>query len=87
MDETQLPPKEAFYSKLSDTDISDEENQHALNVFESFKCGIMRIYHNLYMMSMMTLLFLLFFSVYNFVMYFAIFRISHCYFCNDSVLV
>ena len=57
MDERQLPPKEAFYSKLTDTDISDEDYQHALKVFESFKCGTMRIYHNLYMMSVLTLLF------------------------------
>ena len=52
MDETQLPPKEAFYSKLTDTDISDDDYQHALKVFESFKCGTMRIYHNLYMICM-----------------------------------
>ena len=32
LDETQLPPKEAFYSSLYNTDISTEEYQHAQNV-------------------------------------------------------
>ena len=32
LSETQLPPKEEFYSKLNDEDISDEDYQHAINV-------------------------------------------------------
>ena len=32
LDETSLPPKEAFYSKLTDEDITDEDYQHAQTV-------------------------------------------------------
>ena len=31
--ETQLPPKEAFYSKLHNEDISDEDYEHAQKVW------------------------------------------------------
>ena len=34
LDETSLPPKEDFYSKLTDEVITDEEYQHAQTVFE-----------------------------------------------------
>ena len=83
MDERQLPPNEAVYSKLTDTDISDEDYQHALKLFESFKCGTMRIYRNLYMMSMCRS-FLSFCSHFvhdflHFLIYCAIFRFSLCY--------
>ena len=33
---TQLPPKEAFYSKLSDEDITEDNYQHAKKVWETF---------------------------------------------------
>ena len=36
--ETKLPPKEAFYSKLSDAHISDEDYAHAQKVWEAFGC-------------------------------------------------
>ena len=32
LSETQLPPKEEFYSKLNDEEISDDDYQHAINV-------------------------------------------------------
>ena len=35
-DETQLPSQKEFYSKLNDEDITDDEYQHALNVWETF---------------------------------------------------
>ena len=50
-DETQLLPREEFYSKLTDEHISDEEYQHALNVWNTFNCANIRDYHNLYLKS------------------------------------
>ena len=52
MDELQLSPKEAFHSKLTDSDIGDEDYEHAQNVWRTFNIHTMRGYHNLYMMSM-----------------------------------
>ena len=46
--ETQLPPKDAFYSRLNDEDISDENYAHAQKVWEAFKIKSMRDYHDLY---------------------------------------
>ncbi|XP_043477531.1 uncharacterized protein LOC122508319 [Leptopilina heterotoma] len=40
LDETQLPPKEKFYSTLNDSNVSDEDYVHAQkvwNVFENFR--------------------------------------------------
>ena len=36
--EPKLPPKEAFYSKLSDAHISDEDYAHAQKVWKAFMC-------------------------------------------------
>ena len=63
MDEKKIPPKEAFYSKDTDTYISEEDSQHALNVIESFKCGTMRRYHKLYLLTMYSAVFLIFFVI------------------------
>ena len=69
MDEKlQLPHNEAFYSKRSDSHFSAEDNQHALTVFESYKCDTMRTYHNLYVICMFSLL-----SFH--------FNLNHCIFC------
>ena len=38
LSETQLPPKEEFYSKLNDEDITDDDYQHAINVWNTFEC-------------------------------------------------
>ena len=38
LSETQLPPKEEYYSKLNDEDITEDDYQHANNVWDSFKC-------------------------------------------------
>ena len=46
--ETQLPPKEAFYSRLNDEGISDENYTHAREVWETFEMKNLEDYHNLY---------------------------------------
>jgi hypothetical protein len=46
--ETQLPPKEAFHSKLTGEDITDEEYEHAQKVWKVFGCKTFRDYHDLY---------------------------------------
>ena len=49
--ETSLPQKEAFYSNLNMEDITDVDHRHAKKVFEKFKLGDMREYHDLYVSS------------------------------------
>ena len=46
--ESQLPPKTAFYSKLTDENISEDNYAHALKIWETFECQNMGDYHNLY---------------------------------------
>ena len=47
--ETSLPPKEAFYSKLTDTHISDDDYEHAKKVWKAYECETLGDYHNLYL--------------------------------------
>ena len=54
--ETKLPPKEAFYSKLLNEEIADEDYQHAHNVWNTFNCGTIQDYHDLYLKSDVLLL-------------------------------
>ena len=56
LSETNLPPKEAFHSRLNDSDISIEDYQHAQKVWETFEMKTMRDYHNLYLKSDVLLL-------------------------------
>ena len=56
LNETELPPKEAFYSKLNDSGISDEDYDHAKNVWDVFNCKTLRDYHDLYNKSDVLLL-------------------------------
>ena len=46
--EPKLPPKEAFYSKLSDAHISDEDYTHAKKVWATFGYKTLGDYSDLY---------------------------------------
>ena len=46
--ETQLPPREAFYSRLNDEGISDEDYAHARKVWKTFEMKTLQDYHDLY---------------------------------------
>ena len=46
--ETQLPSKDAFYSRFNNEGISDQDYTHAQNVWKTFKMESMRDYHELY---------------------------------------
>ena len=48
LDEKSLPPKEAFYSKLTGVGITDEDYLHAQTVWKEFNIESMKDYHNLY---------------------------------------
>ena len=51
LDETSLPPKEAFYSKLAGESITDEDYQHAHTVWNEFNIESMKDCHKLYNLS------------------------------------
>ena len=46
--ETQLPSKEAFYFRLNDEGIGDENYAHAQKVWKTFEMKSLEDYHNLY---------------------------------------
>ena len=56
LDETSLPSKEAFYSKLTGEGITDEDYRHAQTVWREFNMESMKDYHNLYNLSHVLLL-------------------------------
>ena len=56
LSESKLPPKEAFYSKLNNSNISDEDYNHAQKVWDVFNCKTLRDYHDLYNKSDVLLL-------------------------------
>ncbi|CAH3172097.1 unnamed protein product, partial [Porites evermanni] len=56
LSEKKLPPKEEFYSYLNDEGISDDDYQHAINVWNTFNCETIRDYHDLYLKSDVLLL-------------------------------
>ena len=47
-DETSLPPKEAFFSKLTGEGITDEDYQHAHTVWKEFNIESMNDNYKLY---------------------------------------
>ena len=48
-DETSLPPKSAFFSKLNNANISDEDFSFAQSVWAKYNCKNMGDYHDLYL--------------------------------------
>ena len=56
LNETQLPSKDAFYSKLNGQGISNEDYVHAQKVWKAFNMKSMRDYHNLYNLTDVLLL-------------------------------
>ena len=48
LNEKQLPPKEAFFSKLTGESISEKDYEHAQKVWSKFGMKTLRAYHNLY---------------------------------------
>ena len=46
--DTKLPPREAFYSKLSGRGIKEKDYKHAWNVWNTFKMKTFKEYHELY---------------------------------------
>ena len=55
-EETQLPPKEKFYSSLSQENISEEDYKHAQQVWTTFNCKKLKDYHDVYLGSDVLLL-------------------------------
>ena len=49
LDETSLPSKDDFFSKLNNSHISNEEYEYAQLIWNEFKCKNMRDYHDLYL--------------------------------------
>ena len=52
----RIKNKSEFYSKLNDEHISDEDYQHVLTVWETFKCKTIKDFHDLYLKSDVLLL-------------------------------
>ena len=55
-EETQLPTQEQFYSLLNNSSISDEDYQHAQNVWKTFNMKNMGDYHDVYLKADVLLL-------------------------------
>ena len=56
LQETSLPAKEEFFSKLNEEEITDEDYRHAQNVWKAFDCQSMGDYHDVYLKSDVLLL-------------------------------
>lgn len=50
-DETELPSIDRFYSSLTQETISEEEYEHARQVFEHFACKDLGAFHDLYLLT------------------------------------
>ena len=56
LEETQLPPREKFYNKMTESDISVCDYNHAQNVWNTFKCKTIGEYSDLYLKTDVLLL-------------------------------
>ncbi|KYN08184.1 Matrilysin [Cyphomyrmex costatus] len=56
LNETSLPPREAFYSSLIDEDISVDDYQHATDVWQRFRINTLGDYSDLYLKTDVLLL-------------------------------
>ena len=56
LDETELPSRDAFASRLSGSEISEADYAHAQNVWTTFRCRTMRDYLELYLFTDVCLL-------------------------------
>ena len=79
INETTLPPKEAFYSNLNLENISDEDYVHAQKVWEVFEIKNLGEYHALYVQSDTLLLADVFKNFRN--MCLEIYELDPTYFC------
>ena len=55
-EETELPPKDTFYSKLNMKGISDKDYEHAQSVWDSMKEKNLEEYHDIYLKTYVLLL-------------------------------
>ena len=54
--ETELPEKEKFYSRLSNTNVSDDDYNQAMNVWKTFNMKTFGGYHDIYLKTDVLLL-------------------------------
>ena len=54
--ERSLPPRECFYSSLTEEDITEEEFDHAQNVWREFEMESLENYHDVYLLTDVLLL-------------------------------
>jgi len=49
LEEISFPPREAFYSNLTERECSQDDYDHALKVCSHFSCSTLKDYLNLYL--------------------------------------